>query len=79
MHYLFGRGAHDVAPDGAARGVTPRLLVIGAAGVALAAVQRVMRRPLGVCVSVFGPTVAEHFFREEARWPLTAEEGSAPG
>ena len=79
MHYLFERGADDVAPVGAARLVTPRLPVVGAASAALVAVRRAMRWPLGVGVSVFGAAAAECFFREEARWPLTAEEGSAPG
>lgn len=77
--YLFGWGANDVTPVGAARLFIPRLLVVGATGAALAAVRRVVRRPLGVGVSVFVPAVAEHFFREEACWPLTTEEGSAPG
>ena len=79
MRYLFGRGADDVAPVRAAHLVTPRLLVAGAVAVALVAVRRVVRRPLGVGVSVFGAVVAECFFREEARWPLTAEDRSAPG
>ena len=79
MRYLFGRSADDVAPVRAARLVTARLLVVGATGVALAAVQRVVRRSLGVGVSVFRAASTECLFQEEAHWPLTAEEGSAPG
>ena len=79
MRCLFGRGADDVALVRAVCLVTPRLLVVGAAGAALAAVRHVVWRPMGVGVSVFGAAAAECFFREEARWPLTAEEGSAPG
>ena len=76
MRYLFGRGADDITPVGAARFVVPRPLVDGAA---LAAIRHVERRPLGVGVGVFGAAAVRRPFREETRWSLTAEEGSAPG
>jgi hypothetical protein len=75
MRYLFGCGADGVAPVGTAR-FAPCLF---SAGVASAAVRRVVRRPLGVEVSLFRAVEVRRPFREEARWSLTAEEGSAPG
>ena len=74
MRYLFGQGTNDVTPIGATRLDTPRPLAAGAAGATLADVRRVVRRPLGVEVSVFGAAAAERLFREGARCSLTAEE-----